>query len=122
MRTWGRVFYADGTKAWVLVQTDSQGANDYVWLTTLCQCLKLNLGESPFYAGYGIPAQQTIMTQVFPDFYVALMQQRFAPYFSSLIISKNPGIPPTYTVNVVTNQGVAVQTVVGGDNPLPVPG
>lgn len=78
-----------------------------VWLTTLVQTLLLNLGESPFYAQYGIPAQQSVMQQVFPDYYVALTQQAFAPYFASLLITKVSGTSaPTYQVNVTTHQGV----------------
>jgi hypothetical protein len=46
------------------------------------------------------------------------MQQLFAPYFGSLIISKIPavdarGVPyPAYQINVVTNQGVTLQVTI----------
>jgi hypothetical protein len=107
MRTYGRITNPDGSKTWVVVQTDANGYNDMVWLTTLIQTLKLNLGESPFYAQYGIPAQQSVIQQVFPDYYVALTQQVFSPYFASLVISKTPGATtPSYQVNVTTHQGV----------------
>ena len=100
MRTWGRV----GT-TWVEVTTDANGFNDAVMLTTLIQTLKLNLGESPFYANYGIPAQQTILQQVAPDYYVNYIQSLFAPYFASLSISKTNSNPPTYAIAVTTQQG-----------------
>ncbi len=106
MRTYGRIFHGDGTWTWTEVDTDAQGYDDYVWITTLVQVLKLSPGESPFYANYGIPAQRALVQQVFPDYYVALTQAQFAPFFASLIISKVPAPDPTYNVNLTTNQGV----------------
>ncbi|OYV47662.1 MAG: hypothetical protein B7X10_04325, partial [Burkholderiales bacterium 21-58-4] len=67
---------------WVEITTDANGFNDNVYLTTLAQILKLNLGESPFWANYGIPQYQTIMTQVFPDYYAMQTQTQMAPYFA----------------------------------------
>jgi hypothetical protein len=111
MRTYGRVPIAPGGKPvqWVEVTTDANGLNDNVWLTTLIQVLKLNLNESPFYANYGIPAKQAVIQQVFPDWYIWETQRQFAPHFASLIVAKEPGPIPTYTVNVTTNQGVKAQ-------------
>jgi hypothetical protein len=101
VRTYG---YINGE--WTEVVTDSAGYNDEVYLTTLCQVLLLNLNESPFYATAGIPAQQSVLQQTFPDYNVALTQQTFAPYFASLTIQRVPGtVQPTYQVNVVTHQG-----------------
>lgn len=115
MRTYGR----DATGTWIEVDTDAQGNDDFVWITSLAQALKLSPGESPFYADVGIPAQQSIITQVYPDYYVALMQTRYAQYFASLTIAKaaqpanaNPATP-TYEVNIVTHKGVVInQTIV----------
>ena len=87
------------------VSTDAHGYNDAVMLTTLIQTFKLNLGESPFYANYGIPAHQTIIQQVAPDYYINYIQQLFAPNFASLQISKTNTNPPTYAVAVTTKQG-----------------
>ena len=106
MRTYGRITNPDGSKTWVVVQTDSLGFNDYVYITTLCQVLQLNRGESPFYANYGIPAQQSVVQQVFPNYYVAETQQQFAGFFSNLSISKINSSTPTYQVNIITEQGV----------------
>ena len=106
MRTYGRVTNKDGTKSWVEVTTDNQGYNDYVWLTTLCQTLQLNLNESPFFANYGIPSQQSVLQQVFPDYYVSITQQQYSQYFANLNISKVNSPTPTYQVSVVTSQGV----------------
>lgn len=106
LRTYGRITNPDGGKTWVQVTTDDQGFDDQVYLTTLIQCFKLNLGESPFYADYGIPAHPSVVQQVFPDFYVTRTQQRFAGYFASLTVAKVPGTTtPTYNVNVLFKNG-----------------
>lgn len=118
MRTYGRIvpniLYPD-VKEWVEVDTDVRGFNDMVWLTTLIQVIKLNLGESPFYANYGIPAHQSVVTQIAPDLYMSRIQQQFAPHFLSLIISKQPnavdadGVPaPSYLVSVITTYGATL--------------
>ena len=120
MRTYGRIpnpAYVPGGAArqflWVEVTTDASGNNDLVYLTTLCQVLKLSLGESPFYANYGLPARQSVVQQVWPDFYVSLVQQTFSPYFAMLSISKQTGTTtPTYNVNVITHSGVSLNAVV----------
>lgn len=122
MRTYGRVYsepptdFSDGVYTWVEVSTEANGSNDYVWLTTLIQCLKLQTNESPFYANYGIPSQRSIMQQIAPDFDVMKTQSQFASYFASLVISRVPGPPggaPTYNVNVVLNNGTKVIMQVG---------
>lgn len=103
MRTYGRI-----SGVWTEVQTDAEGFNDYVWLTTLIQCLKLSPGESPFYANYGIPAQQSVIQQIFPDYYVNLTQTQFSGNFASLIVAKVDGREPVYNINVTTHQGVTM--------------
>jgi hypothetical protein len=112
-RTYGRVRDTEtGAKTWVEVTTDANGHDDMVWLTTLVQVCKLNLGESPFYSDWGIPAHASVVTQIYPDFYVALTQQRFAPHFMSLFLYKvddafdDTGRPaPHYRFEAVTNAG-----------------
>lgn len=116
MRTWGRVTNQDGSLSWKVVTTDANGFNDMVLITALCQVLLLNLGESPFYATNGIPAQQSVMQQIFPDYYVALTQQTFAPNFASLLISKITSPTPTYKVVVRTHQGV----IINAEVPIPI--
>ncbi len=107
MRTYGRVGQVDGIGgSWVEVSTDANGSDENVYLTTLVQTLKLNLGESPFFGNYGIPAQQSVITQVFPDFYAARTQQQFAPLFSSLVIQRVQGsTPPVYAVRAACASG-----------------
>ena len=99
---------------WVEVTTDINGHNDAVWLTTLAQVLQMGLNESPFFGSYGIPAQQSVYTQIPPDYYVALTQQNFAQYFLSLTITKIPSPTPTYNINVLTNPGAILM------DPIPV--
>jgi hypothetical protein len=114
MRTYGRVTNPDGSKSWVTVQTDpATGSNSWVYLTTLCQALLLNLGEAPFDASSGLPAQQSVIQQIAPDFYVTRTQQQFAQYFASLIIAKDPAAPvPTYNINVTFFDGTPASVTV----------
>lgn len=101
---------ADQDLIWVEVDTDENGYNDAVMVTTLIQCLKLNLGESPFFANYGIPAKTSVMQQVAPDFYVVRTQRQFSQYFASLIIAKADAPEPTYQISVTTQQGSKIPT------------
>jgi hypothetical protein len=107
MRTYGRPDNPDGTKGpWTMVMTDANGLNDMVMLTTLAQVLKLNLGESPFFANYGIPAVMSVMTQIHPDYNVAFTQQAFSRQFASLLVAKRDDPTPTYDIYVTTKLGV----------------
>jgi hypothetical protein len=122
LRTYGRIvpdpLYPD-TKQWVEVTTDDNGFDDMVWLTTLIQTIKLNLGESPFWSDYGIPAHRSVVTQIAPDFYMQKTQQNYAQYFMSLMIQRVPdqaderGVPsPTYYVSAITQYGAKVTDTV----------
>jgi hypothetical protein len=96
-----------------MVTTDQNGQDDLVWAVTLAQCFYLSPGESPFFAQYGIPAVQSVLSQVPPDFYVSRMQSLFSSHFASLIVSRLPNQPstlkeapvPTYRVGIVSHQG-----------------
>ena len=137
MRTWGRVSKGGGGPyssaiglftiglspiaaggevdyTWVEVTTDQNGNDDAVWLTTLAQVLRLNLNESPMFGNYGIPAQQSIVTQVLPDYYVTQTQQYFSSYFLALIVTRESKTDPSYTVNATANPGAILM------NPVPV--
>lgn len=105
MRTYGRRKQPDGSLKWVTVETTRDGNDDLIWIITLAQTLKLFLNESPFFANYGIPAKQSVLTQVFPDFYVSRTQQQFAQYFASLIVYKKQLPSPEYVINITTNSG-----------------
>ncbi|GGA00524.1 hypothetical protein [Dyella caseinilytica] len=109
MRTYGR----DINGNWQVITTDVNGFNDNVFLTTLAQVLKLNLGESPFYANYGIPQYQTIVTQVLPDYYVMQTQTNLAPNFASLSITRVPNSdPPVYNVQAVCHSGAILNKTI----------
>ena len=114
MRTYGRTTNPDGTKTWVVVSTDpTTGSNSWVYLTALCQVLQGILGESPFFANYGIPAYQSIIQQIAPDFYVQRTQQQFAQYFASLSITRVPTASiPTYQVNATMPDGTPASVTV----------
>lgn len=112
MRTYGRTADAYGNLTWVQVSTDSAGFNDYVYITTLIQVLKLSIGESPFWSNYGIPAQQSVIQQIIPDFYITQIQQQFSQYFASLSVARISDNPPTYNINVIMNNGTKFQTTI----------
>ena len=129
MRTYGRTQdVLSGKKKWWVVTTDMGGFNDSVMLTALAQVIKLNLGESPFFADYGIPAHESVVTQVFPDFYMARTQQQFASYFASLVLTKQPDAvdkdnrpAPSYLINVLTNYGARIGVFIKPDFPTQQP-
>ena len=137
MRTYGRTQdVLSGRKTWWVVTTDANGYNDSVYLTDLAQVCKLNLGESPFFADWGIPAHESVMTQIFPNFYLARIQERFSPRFASCILTLLPveqgtedsyasgqgGAPaPRYYINVLTNYGSRIGIRVRPDYPTEQP-
>ncbi len=101
MRTYGR----DASGNWVQVNTDENGFNDAIYLTTLVQNLKLAPQESPFFANNGIPANGSVIQQILPTYYVNRLQQQFSQYFSSLQIAMTSDDPPTYSISAITNSG-----------------
>lgn len=113
MRTWGRINQVNGKGGtWIEVSTAPSGDNSMVYLVTLIQVLKLNLGESPFFGNWGLPAQQSVITQVQPDYYINMTQAQFAQFFAALIVSKAPQQPnqptPAYTINATTLSGAVL--------------
>jgi hypothetical protein len=136
MRTWGRVpivvsaayggsigsfvigksAIGNGSdeKKWVEVTTDTNGNDDAVWLTALAQVLQLGLNESPIFGNWGIPAYQSVVTQVMPDYYVTLTQQNFAKNFAALSVSSQSTSEPIYAITVTANPGAILM------DPLPV--
>lgn len=117
MRTYGIVFASDGSGnyQWVEVDTDANGLNDAVMLTTLCQVLQLDRGESPVYGGYGVPLLESLQRQVPPDLYVAQTQAQFAPFFAALTVTRATATDgsPIYNITAVTNSGAILKTVAG---------
>jgi hypothetical protein len=137
MRTYGRTQdVLTGQKKWWVVTTDINGFNDSVYLTDLAQVIKLNLGESPFFANWGIPAHESVMTQIYPDFFLTRIQQQFSARFASCILTPLPvdqgsadsfaagqggGPAPRYFINVLTNYGSRIGVRVQADYPVEQP-
>lgn len=96
---------------WEMIETDAGGFNDALNITWLAQALKLNLNESPFHGDWGIPAKTSIQQQVAPDLFMALAQQRFAPYFAALTLAKEPSVNPTYAISIITQNGSKIPTI-----------
>jgi hypothetical protein len=113
MRTYGRETAEDGTKTWIMVETDAGGSDDGVMLTTLTQVLQLSPGESPFFANYGVPYLQAVQMQVPPDLYLSRTQQQFAQYFAALTVTRTSASPvPTYDIDVTTTSGATISVPV----------
>ena len=104
MRTYGR------TTEGVWVEIDDP---NYIQLATLAQTLRLTEGESPFYANYGIPSHDSVMSQIAPDAAVARTQSQYGQYFANLNINKESGIlTPTYNITAVFLNGTIIQSTV----------
>lgn len=103
MRSYGR----DDAGNWLEIDETS-----LIWLATLTQTLRLVQGESQFYAGYGLPAIQSVVTQIAPDAAVARTQAQYAPYFASLTVQRdNTAIEPTYNVRAVFLDGTLSEEI-----------
>lgn len=103
MRSYGK----NASGQWV--QIDEQ---NYIYLATLIQTLRLSQGESPIYANYGIPGEQSVMTQIAPDAAVTRTQSQFAQYFSSLTIMRDQNASnPTYNISAVFLNGTVIQQI-----------
>lgn len=102
MRVWTRVMGSDGKRTWQPVDND-QG--NIAWLQN---SLLLQLGESPFWADWGIPVQQTLVSRVWPDYYLNMTQQRFRDVFPTLQITRRDGgngADPVYDISIILNDG-----------------
>lgn len=115
-RIWGRVYTIQpsddnpiGVYTWQAVTPDADGNADYVYITDLVQVLAGSPGESPFYSNYGIPGQQSVIQQLFPDFYANLTQTQFAQFFAALTITRvtptDQAVGPYYKVNITRHNG-----------------
>lgn len=106
MRVWTRQHQPDGTQQWKSV--DNKQAS-IAWLQN---ALLLQLGESHFWADWGLPVTQNIVTQIWPDYYVNLTQNRFSDYFASLRIthdSTSTEDNPVYQVAAIFPDGTTYQ-------------
>lgn len=110
---------------WVTISTAANGDNSLVYIVSLINYLLLNLNESPFAANAGLPAHQSVMQQVAPDYYVSIAQQTFAPYFLYLSITKQAVTQtttqtptPTYAITCITPTGVNLNALVSAQGVL----
>ncbi len=104
MRSYGK----DTDGNWVRIDDPN-----YIYLATLIQTLRLSENESPIYGNYGIPGQQSLMTQIAPDAAINRTQNQYAQYFSSLMVAKdNTQLEPTYNVYAVFMDGTRIQEIV----------
>lgn len=102
MRTYGRT----STGQWVAITDPS-----YVQLATLVQTLKLQQGESPIFGNYGLPAIQSVQSQVAPQIALNRVQSQFGQYFASLTIVRAEGYTdPTYNIRAVFKDGTVIQS------------
>ena len=118
-RTYGRTAPDEfGNQQWVVIVPDpATGLVDMLWFATVAQTMRLSLGESPFYAQYGIPAKQSVETQIPPDLYVARIQAQYSSYFASLVITKAPSsnppnLTPIYNAYAVAHSGLVLSAQV----------
>lgn len=128
MRVYGRVLVnplePDGPKEWKVIETTEAGYNDLVHITAMAQTLQLNLNESPFWANFGIPAKQSVMQQIMPDFYIVYTQKYYSQFFASLTIAKkvvpdvNGSPSPVYDMSLVTQQGVKLNARANAQFPI----
>jgi hypothetical protein len=102
VRTYGR----DSTGTWVEI-TDP----NYVQLATLAQVLRLQQGESPFFGNYGLPAIQSVQSQIAPQAALNRTIGQFSRFFASLIITRLNGYTqPTYSIRAVFLNGTIIQS------------
>lgn len=91
---------------WIII-TDP----DEIYVFWLIEVLRLILGESPFSADWGIPATETIATNIYPDYYVSIVKEKFAPYFQYLSIERldhNVDRAVVYKVEIIKLNGQSV--------------
>lgn len=88
----------DDNGVWRQITDDEEAA-----IETLVNCLKLGLGESPFYANYGIPFFDAIETQVEPSVYVNRLREKFLGWFASIEIKIID--TASYEIDVMTIKG-----------------
>lgn len=111
MITFGR----DENGLWQSVETDANGYDDDCYLTTVAQVLQSQLGESPFFAQYGIPARQSITARTHPDYWINRVREQFSPMFTSISIVKTVDLTnnePTYHIDALKLSGSAASSTI----------
>lgn len=104
MRVWTRVMGSDGKRTWQPVDND-QG--NIAWLQN---ALLLQLGESPFWTDWGLPVSKTLVSQIWPDYYLNMTQQRFRDVFPTLQVTRqrvDGQSDPVYSIRAILSDGTA---------------
>ena len=113
MRVYGRTYDELGNATWVEVSTASNGDNSAVYLTWLCQVLAGNLGEDPMYSDRGIPAQQAVITEVPPSYWLQRIQNQFAAFFANLTIVRIENTTePYYSITATCPSGAVLSATI----------
>ncbi|QDH14162.1 hypothetical protein E3E12_08125 [Formicincola oecophyllae] len=104
MRVWTRQWQPGGKRRWVAT-TGNQAL--IAWLQN---ALLLELGESPFHVDWGIPVTNSLVTRIWPTFYLEQTVGRFRDYFASLQVAPTAGAdtengPPDYTISAIFTDG-----------------
>ena len=79
-----------------------------IWVTIVKHELMLRVGESPFFALNGIAAEDSIITQQEPDYYVNQVKSNYQSHFKSFVITKISGQPLVYNIALTTLSGQTV--------------
>jgi len=79
-----------------------------IWVTIVKHELQLRVGESPFYADAGIPAEDSIITQQEPDYHVNNVKRRYEAKFNAFDITKVSGQPLVYNIALTTKNNDTV--------------
>ena len=80
---------------WVYI-TDPELINFEIMLAAL----KAEPREMPFFANYGVEAQDSVMSRTMPDYWMIRTQEQFAKNFKSLSIVRDPAVEFGYVVAV----------------------
>lgn len=111
MITFGR----DSAGNWYEVNTDANGFDDDVWLTTMAQVVASQLNESPFFPNYGLPSIESVTSRTHPDYWVSKVKSQFSKYFTAISIVKTVDITtntPTYNIDVLKLDGSAASATI----------
>jgi len=76
-----------------------------IWVTIVKHELQLRVGESPFFADAGIPAEDSIITQQEPDYHVNNVKRRYEAKFRRFDIVKRSIVPLIYDIALTTRNG-----------------
>lgn len=119
MRVWGKLKNTDGTYKWVAYGDNLPGGRDMAYFIWLQNVLLLVVGEDPFNPDWGGWSFKSMAQAIWPDYYMQLTQQRMAPYFSSLAITRGTApdsVTAAYNVQASMLNGTASSITLSNAN------